>query len=130
MNSTFYPKKTYTGAPRMKSFPRVTVPALMAGLLAVLATPIEAFCQSRFEVTEASIPQLQAALQAGQVTSRDLVELYLARIAAYDRDGPRLNAIRHLNDQARQLADQRDQDRQNGMGGRPLFGIPMIVKDN
>src|SRR5438445_4946557 len=119
-----------TGASRMKRFVCITVPALMAGLFAVLATPTEVFCQSRFEVTEASIPQLQAALEAGQVTSRDLVELYLARIAAYDRDGPRLNAIRHLNAQARQVADQRDQDRQNGTGGGPLFGIPIVVKDN
>jgi amidase len=114
----------------MRSFLRVTVPALIAGLLVVVATPRTACCQARFEVTDANIPQLQAALQAGQVTSRDLVELYLARIAAYDRDGPRLNAIRHVNAQARQLADQRDQDRQNGMGGGPLFGIPIIVKDN
>jgi amidase len=123
----------------MKSFLGVTVLAMIAGLLAVVATPAEGdqlkegcqvFCQSRFEVTEASIPQLQVALAAGQVTSRDLVELYLARIAAYDKDGPRLNAIRNVSPDALQLADQRDQDRQNGNAGGPLFGIPIIIKDN
>jgi amidase len=114
----------------MRPFLRVTVPTMMAGLLGVLATATGVFCQAHFEVTEASIPQLQAALESGQVTSRGLVELYLARIAAYDQDGPRLNAIRHLNEQALQVADQRDQDRQNGIRGGPLFGIPILIKDN
>src|SRR6266852_5404263 len=53
--------------------------------------------QSSFEVTEATIPQLQAALRAGLVTSRELVERYTERIEAYDQNGPRLNAIRNLN---------------------------------
>jgi amidase len=117
----------------------ITALMMFAALLAVVAPPcdadlfeeqLQATCQSAFEVTEASIPQLQAALAAGQVTSRELAELYLQRIAAYDQDGPRLNAIRHLNDKALQTADQRDQDRQEGRSGGPLFGIPIIIKDN
>ena len=43
----------------------------------------------RIELLEATIPQLQAALTAGEVTSRDLVSMYLARIDAYDQKGPR-----------------------------------------
>ena len=46
-----------------------------------------------FEVHEQSILDLQAAMQAKRVTSRGLVESYLARIQAYDQAGPRLNAI-------------------------------------
>jgi hypothetical protein len=46
-----------------------------------------------FELIEATIPQLQAALASGTVTSRDLVAMYLARIEAYDKHGPALNAI-------------------------------------
>src|SRR5437588_35632 len=108
----------------------VVLLALAVGLLVVLVPPTagslheEDFtlpCQTRFEVAEKTIPQLQAALQAGQVTSEDLVELYLERIAAYDQAGPRLNAIRDVNPNARQIAQQRDQDRQQGMGGGPLF---------
>jgi amidase len=123
----------------MKPFLCITVLVMAAGLLPLVATPtqrdlleegFEFTGQARFEVTEKTIPQLQAALEAGEVTSSELVELYLQRIAAYDQDGPRLNAIRHLNRQAQQLADQRDQERREGKGGGPLFGIPIIVKDN
>jgi hypothetical protein len=46
-----------------------------------------------FELMEATIPQLQAALATGMITSRDLVTMYLARIEAYDQRGPTLNAI-------------------------------------
>src|SRR6266404_2256326 len=131
--------KTNTGASRMKPVLCVTLLALMAGLLPVVATPTEgglfeeslaAAFQSRFEVTEKTILQLQAALEAGEVTSKELVELYLERIAAYDQDGPRLNAIRHVNRKARRLAHQRDHDRRHGKAAGPLFGIPIIVKDN
>lgn len=123
----------------MKRLLCVTVLALTAGLLPMAAMPPEASpdqerfqstLPQHFEVTEKTISQLQAALQAGEVTSAQLVDLYLQRIAAYDQDGPRLNAIRNVNPAARQVAAQRDQDRQNGLGGGPLFGIPIIVKDN
>jgi len=55
---------------------------------------------SRFEVLEKTIPELQNAMQAGQVTSRELVSLYLSRIAAYDRTGPHVNAVVVLNPNA------------------------------
>src|SRR3954447_16779222 len=53
-----------------------------------------------FELMEATIPQLQAALSAGTVTSKDLVTAYLARIEAYDQRGPALNAISVVNRKA------------------------------
>ncbi len=83
-----------------------------------------------FEVWEKTIPELQAALEAGNVTSRELVELYTDRIEAYDQAGPRLNSIRDLNRRARQIAHRLDQDRRHGRGGGPLFGIPIVLKDN
>jgi Asp-tRNA(Asn)/Glu-tRNA(Gln) amidotransferase A subunit family amidase len=84
-----------------------------------------------FEVHEQSILDLQAALAAGRVTSRGLVESYLARIAAYDQAGPRLNAVVVLNPRAREDADQRDRERAaGGTTFGPLFGIPVLVKDN
>jgi hypothetical protein len=58
-----------------------------------------------FELLEATIPDLQAALAAGSVTSRDLVTMYLARIDAYDQKGPTLNAISAVNGQALAQAD-------------------------
>jgi Asp-tRNA(Asn)/Glu-tRNA(Gln) amidotransferase A subunit family amidase len=83
-----------------------------------------------FDVTEKTIPQLQEALRGGTVTSRQLVEAYLARIAAYDRKGPRLNAMVALNPRALQDADALDQDRSRGAIRGPLHGIPVLVKDN
>lgn len=77
-----------------------------------------------------TIPQIQAALQSGLVTSVGLVDFYLARIAAYDDDGPRVNAIIALNSDARADAQALDAERVL-LGPRgPLHGIPIVLKDN
>ncbi|HYE84862.1 MAG TPA: amidase family protein, partial [Vicinamibacterales bacterium] len=83
-----------------------------------------------FEVHEQSIVDLQAAMQAGRVTSRGLVDSYLARIAAYDQAGPRLNSIVQLNPRAREEADARDAERADKKVRGPLHGIPVLIKDN
>jgi Asp-tRNA(Asn)/Glu-tRNA(Gln) amidotransferase A subunit family amidase len=83
-----------------------------------------------YDVLERSIEELQRAMQAGEVTSRQLVEIYQARIAAYDRRGPSLNAVVALNPQAPEAAGALDAER-TGRGVRgPLHGIPILVKDN
>jgi len=83
-----------------------------------------------FEVHEQSIVDLQAAQTAGKVTSRALVDSYLARIRAYDQAGPRLNAIVMVNPRAREEADALDRERaEKGVRG-PLHGIPVLLKDN
>jgi Asp-tRNA(Asn)/Glu-tRNA(Gln) amidotransferase A subunit family amidase len=83
-----------------------------------------------FEVSEATISTLQEAMQSGTVTSRSLVEAYLARIQAYDGQGPKLNAIITTNPNAVKDAEALDRERaQKGPRG-PLHGIPVIVKDN
>ena len=69
-----------------------------------------------FDVFEKSIVDLQAAQRTGTVTSRDLVEKYLARIRAYDQDGPQLNAIIALNPRAREDAAALDAERRAGRG--------------
>src|SRR5262245_40208074 len=83
-----------------------------------------------FEVYEQSILDLQEAQTAGRVTSRGLVESYLARIAAYDQAGPQLNAIVMLNPRAREDADGLDRERAVKGPRGPLHGIPVLVKDN
>src|SRR6185437_11472091 len=72
----------------------------------------------------------QAAMQAGRVTSEQLVQAYEARIAALDTRGPRLNAIITLNPHA--LADARklDAERRAGRVRGPLHGVPVLLKDN
>jgi amidase len=83
-----------------------------------------------FELVEATIPQLQAALAAGTATSTDLVGMYLARIEAYDQKGPALNAISVINTKAMAEAARMDAERRAGRSRGALHGIPLIVKDN
>ena len=73
---------------------------------------------------------LQAAMTAKQVTSRALVQIYLDRIAAFDRQGPALNAMIALNGRALADADALDRERAAGRLRGPLHGIPMVIKDN
>lgn len=101
----------------------------MRALAMVLLTTTTLSGQS-FDVVEKTIPQLQEAMKTGRVTSRQLVELYLARIAAYDRSGPRLNAIVALNPRALDEADALDRERTARGARGPLHGIPILVKDN
>ncbi|HVZ50136.1 MAG TPA: amidase family protein [Gemmatimonadaceae bacterium] len=83
-----------------------------------------------FEVTEASITDLQTAMTQGRVTSVQLLEAYLARIQAYDHAGPALNTMIRLNPQARAEAAAMDAERAQGKVRGPLHGIPIILKDN
>lgn len=85
---------------------------------------------SSFEVTEATIPQIQDALASGEVTSAQLVDKYTARINVYDYFPTHINSIRDLNSMAISVAREQDLDRLHGNGGGPLFGIPIIIKDN
>lgn len=83
-----------------------------------------------FEVHEATIAQIHGAMKAGRLTCRSLVEQYLRRIDAFDKNGPALNAIVVTSPDALQQAEAMDQRfTQGGMVG-PLHCIPTIVKDN
>src|SRR5690349_1257667 len=83
-----------------------------------------------FRVEEATIAQLHDAMKAGRLTCRALVEAYLRRIDAFDKNGPAINAIVQVNAAARTQADDLDRRyAQNGFVG-PLHCVPMIVKDN
>jgi Asp-tRNA(Asn)/Glu-tRNA(Gln) amidotransferase A subunit family amidase len=83
-----------------------------------------------YEVFEKSISELLAAMRDGQVSSEQLVELYLQRIRAYDQDGPRLNAVLAINPQAARDARALDRERQRRGPRGPLHGIPVLLKDN
>jgi amidase len=85
---------------------------------------------SRFDVVEATIPALRAALATGQLTSIELAEAYLARVAAYDRGGPRLNAVVVDNPAALDEARASDERRARGELLGPLDGIPYTAKDS
>ena len=85
---------------------------------------------SSFEVTEAGIADIRRALEDGRVTSVQLVQAYLSRIAAYDRSGPTLNAIVVFNDDAVAEAAASDRRRAPGELLGPLDGIPYTAKDS
>jgi Asp-tRNA(Asn)/Glu-tRNA(Gln) amidotransferase A subunit family amidase len=82
-----------------------------------------------FTLMEATIDSIHAAMRAGAVTCRDLVERYIARIKAYDREGPSLHAVQTINPGALQEAERLDaRFRASGPMG-PLHGVPVLVKD-
>jgi amidase len=96
---------------------------LLAGVLAAQPPAL-------FPVDETTIAQLQAAFRDGSLTCRSLVEHYLRRIDAFDKNGPALNAIVMTNPEALKTADDLDRRfRQSGPVG-PLHCVPVLVKDN
>jgi amidase len=82
-----------------------------------------------FQIMETTIDDIHAAFKSGGLTARQLVQGYLDRIAAYDKQGPNINSIITLNDHALEDADRLDAAfRASGLIG-PLHGIPILVKD-
>jgi amidase len=79
-------------------------------------------------LVETSIADLRAALADGRITAAELAAGYLARIAAYDRHGPRLNAVPVLNPAALDEARAADRRRAAGKVLGPLDGIPYTAK--
>lgn len=86
--------------------------------------------QATFNAAEASIADVHAAITAGRLTCRALVGQFLARIAAYDKAGPAINAIVVTNPAAMSVADSLDRAWQATRRMGPLHCIPMVVKDN
>ncbi|MFF2496575.1 amidase [Agromyces sp. NPDC058064] len=85
-----------------------------------------------FDVVEASIAELRGALERGETTSVELLDAYLARIAAYDAPGTAtaLNALVVMNPEARADAAAADERRARGEVLGPLDGIPYTAKDS
>jgi amidase len=116
----------------MITLPQRLATGLAFAVAAALASPAAEQPRTlpEFEVFERSIVELQDAMTAGHVQSRDLVALYLARIAAYDRSGPQLHAMVALNPRALAQGEALDRERAGGRVRGPLHGIPIVVKDN
>jgi amidase len=83
-----------------------------------------------FEYDELTIAQFQAKLQKGELSSRQLTDVYLQRMEAVDKSGPQLNAVIEINPEARKIADERDEEFRNGKIRGPLHGVPVLIKDN
>lgn len=83
----------------------------------------------RFAVFETSIQKIHEAYKSGQLTCHQLVQLYLDRIAAYDKKGPGINSIINLNPKALEDADRLDAALKSSGFVGPLHGIPIVLKD-
>jgi len=83
-----------------------------------------------FELNEVTIATLQDKMKSGEYTARSIAELYLKRIQAIDKNGPKLNAVIELNPEALHIADKLDKERKDGKLRGPMHGIPVLIKDN
>ena len=101
------------------------LPRSALALLGILGSSLAV--ADHFDVVEATIPEMQAALTEGTVTSRELVTQYLIRIATYE---DRINAALYVNPAALAEADRLDRERAAGRVRGPLHGIPIALKDN
>ncbi len=106
----------------LSPFLALLLPAALAGQRPALRVP--------FRVDEATIAGTQAALRAGTLTCRQLVQAYLDRIAAYDQQGPALTALVTLNPDALATADSLDAAQRGGAPMGALHCVPLAVKDN
>ena len=98
-------------------------------VLLVSSTPGSS--QSRpIDLLTSTVAELQSAVQSGALTYERLVRLCLARIEAFDKQGPRLNAVITINSRAVELARTMDEERRSKGLRSPLHGIPIAIKDN
>jgi Asp-tRNA(Asn)/Glu-tRNA(Gln) amidotransferase A subunit family amidase len=98
--------------------------------LTICAAVIGLACTPAFDVEETTIAEIHAAMEAGTLTARELVQAYLDRIEAYDKQGPYINSIITINPQALERADELDSAMAASGFVGPLHGIPVMVKDN
>ncbi|MGH9457679.1 MAG: amidase [Thermoanaerobaculia bacterium] len=82
-----------------------------------------------FDLDEANIGDLQAAMSEGRWSAREIAEMYLRRIDEVD-GGLGVNSILEINPDAIRIATERDEERRQGRVRGPLHGVPIVVKDN
>ena len=83
-----------------------------------------------FELDEITVSELQDKMEKGTYTSAQITQLYLDRIEAIDKNGPKLNSIIEVNPDALSIAKAMDQERKEGKVRGLLHGIPVVLKDN
>src|SRR5207253_8560037 len=111
-------------------FVRLSATALIACLALVPDAPSQAAPFRLLSTQEPTIADIHAAIRSKDLTCRQLVQMYLDRIAAYDKKGPALNAIVAVNPNALAAADELDARFARAGFVGPLHCVPMIIKDN
>src|SRR5262249_8117288 len=103
---------------------------LLAIVAATVVFALAPALAKTIDVDSATVAELNAAFDAGTLTSEKLVQICLARIAAYDRKGPSLHAVMTLNPKALDEARALDAERKSKGRRSVLHGIPVVLKDN
>jgi Asp-tRNA(Asn)/Glu-tRNA(Gln) amidotransferase A subunit family amidase len=98
-------------------------------VLVAIGSPMEPSQAQPFQLTEATIDDVRAALASKQITCRALVEAYIRRIEAYDKKGPALNAVQTINPGAVEEADRLDAAFARSGPVGPLHCVPVLMKD-
>src|SRR5262245_14616798 len=111
---------------RFRLLPRLGRHLVFVSVVACLAA---ARATTTVALSDASIAELQTAMQSGSLTAEKLTQMFLARIDAYEKSGPRLHALITINPKALDDARALDAERKAGKVRGPLHGIPIILKD-
>ncbi len=101
---------------------------LLVLILAAALCPV--FAAKTMDLESATIADIDAAFKSGNLTAEKLVQLCLARIQTYDREGPSLHAVMAINPKAVEIARALDAERRAKGPRSPLHGIPVVLKDN
>src|SRR6516164_10106755 len=99
-------------------------------ILILLATLGPVFAAKTVDLDSAAIADINAAFKAGTLSAEQLVQMCLARIRSYDREGPSLHALIAVNPKAIETARELDAERKAKGPRSALHGIPVVLKDN
>ncbi len=106
-------------------------PRSLISVLTVLLSAASAWANgAKLDLATATIADLQSAMSKGSLTAEKLTQAYLARIEAFDKQGPAINTVITLNRKALEQAKLLDAERKAGKTRGPLHGIPIVLKDN
>src|SRR5438094_943967 len=120
--------KSYLPVFQEASMPRTH--RLWVAIAVATLLPLGSATARTIEVDAATIADINAAFDAGTLTSEALTRICLARIDAFDRNGPTLHAVIFLNPRALEQARALDAERKAKGRRSPLHGIPVVLKDN
>lgn len=99
-------------------------------LIISACSPKEKEPTPKIDLEELTVAQIHAAYQNGTYTVTELVQAYLDRVKEIDQNGPALHSMIELNPDALEIAKKLDADLKDGKMEGPLFGIPVVLKDN
>lgn len=103
---------------------------LALSLLLACSQQPEETAYERLGLEEITVTELQDHYSSGTFTARDVVQAYINRIEDVDHNGPALNSVITINQRALSVAEELDEERQNGTTRGPLHGVPILLKDN